>query len=138
MRYFGRVFLVTLAFALVAGITVAQETTGSLDGSVADANGTPIAGAIVEATGPMGKVSTTTDALGRFRFPRLAAGSYTAVASFQGYKPSQADNVRVTLGQGITVNFGLQQTAFEDEIVVYSDTVAIDFTESATTTSIRQ
>jgi len=138
MRFFGKVFIATLAFALVAGITVAQETTGSLDGSVADANGTPIAGAIVEATGPMGKVSTTTDALGRFRFPRLAAGNYEAVASFQGYKPSKAENVRVTLGQGITVNFGLQQTAFEDEIVVYSDTVAIDFTESATTTSIRQ
>ena len=139
MRFFGRVFIVTLAFTLVAGVTLAQETTGTLQGTVSDANGTPIAGAVVEATGPMGKVGTTTDATGRYRFPRMAPGSYEAVASFTGYKPSKAENIRVSLGDGITVNFSLQlQTAFEDEIMVYSDTQVIDFTESATTTSIRE
>jgi hypothetical protein len=123
---------------MVAGITVAQETTGSLQGIVNDANGTPIAGAIVEATGPLGKMGTTTDAIGRFRFPRLAAGTYDVIASFQGYTPSKAENVRVTLGEAVTVNFDLQETAFGDEIMVYADTQVIDVTESATTTSIRE
>ena len=119
-------------------MTLAQETTGSLQGHVLDADGTPIAGAIVAATGPLGRVNTTTDTLGRYRFPRVAAGTYEAVASLAGYKPSKAENVRVNLGVAITVDFTLESSTFAEEILVYSDTQIIDFTESATTTSIRE
>ena len=46
--------------------------------------------------------------------------------------------VRVILGEATTVNFSLKQGTFEEEIMVYSDTLAIDFTESQTATSIRK
>jgi hypothetical protein len=139
MRFcFRSAITIAAILLLTAPFAVAQETTGGLQGSVADSNGVPIAGAIIEATGPMGKVNTTTDAEGKYRFPRLAAGTYTVTASFVGYQPNTAENVRVTLGEFITVDIGMKQSAFEEEIMVYSDTVAIDFTESATTTSIRE
>jgi len=123
---------------LAAPAVMAQETTGGIQGTVSDTVGTLIAGAIVEANGPLGKIGTTSDAEGRYRFPRLAAGTYVVTASFQGYNSSTAENVRVTLGENITVEFGLQKAAFEEEIMVYSDTVVIDFTESQTAMSVRE
>ncbi|MEJ2582475.1 MAG: carboxypeptidase-like regulatory domain-containing protein, partial [Acidobacteriota bacterium] len=84
---------VALLIVLV-GTAGAQETTGGLQGRVADAAGGPIAGARVEATGPFGKIMTATDSQGRYRFPRLAPGTYTATASHVGFSPVAAEAVR--------------------------------------------
>ena len=59
--------------------------TGGLTGSVANDVGTPIAGARINAQGPMGPVATTSDETGNYRFPRLAPGGYTVTASFEGF-----------------------------------------------------
>ncbi len=129
-------FAVVAALALAASPAMSQETVGSMKGSVADDVGTPIAGARIEATGPMGTLATVSDESGQFRFPRTPAGSYKVVAKFAGFIDAATD-VNVTLGDAMTVNFSMQKT-FSEEIQVYSDTVAIDFTESATTTSVHQ
>ena len=138
MNRFFRVTVLAAVAVLVLGVSLAsaQETTGQLRGSVADDVGTPIAGAVVEAVGPLGTLSTTTDQGGVYRFPRLPPGSYKVVAKYVGYLDAATD-VTVVLGQATTVDFSLQQS-FKEEITVYSDTVAIDFTESQTETSIRQ
>ena len=124
---------------LLAGPYVSsQETTGGIVGTVSDEIGAPIAGASVEASGPLGEFSTTSDGTGRYRFPRLPPGTYTVTASSSDLMPVEAEDVLVVLGEAITVEFTLAMGAFEDEITVYSDTVAIDFSESQTATSIRQ
>jgi len=137
-KLFERTILFAMvgALALAALPATAQETTGSLSGSVADDVGTPIAGAIVEAVGPMGTLSSTSDVEGNYRFPRLPAGAYTVTARFESFIDAATD-VNVTLGDAKSINFSMQKT-FSEEITVYSDTVAIDFTDSATTTSIRE
>ncbi len=130
-------YVVAAAIVLsAAGWVAAQETTGSIRGLVADEFGTPMAGAVVTATGPSGTVTATSGSDGTFRFPRLGPGGYEVATTFEGYQPSKAE-VSVALGEASTVNFGLQQ-AFSDEITVYSDTVAIDFTESQTELSVRE
>jgi len=50
----------------------------------------------------------------------------------------EPEAVRAIHGEDVTVDFTLQQGTFEAEIQVYSDTVAIDFIESQTATSIHQ
>jgi hypothetical protein len=122
---------------LATGSAVAQETTGGVTGNVSDEVGTPIAGALIEAEGPYGTVSATTDDQGEYRFPRLTPGAYTVTANLEGYAESSAE-VRVVLGEMVTVSFALQRATFEQEVTVYSDTVAIDFTQSATATSVRE
>jgi hypothetical protein len=137
-RYLKSVTILAAAAVLVLGVSsaVAQETTGGLRGSVKDDVGTPIAGAVVEATGPLGTLATTTDQSGEFRFPRLAAGTYKVVAKYVGYLDAPAE-VRVDLGQTPTIDFAMQQS-FKEEITVYSDTIGIDFTESQVATSINK
>jgi hypothetical protein len=129
-------WVAVVAITLMAGTVSAQETTGSVKGMVADEFGTPMAGAVVSASGPSGTVTATSGSDGTFRFPRLAPGTYEVSTTFEGYQPSKAD-VSVALGEATTVNFRLLQ-AFSDEIQVYSDTVAIDFTESQTELSVRE
>jgi hypothetical protein len=131
------VLVVAGLLVLAAGTAVAQETTGILAGSVADEYGTPIAGATIQVEGAYGKVTSVTDETGVYRFPRLTPGAYTVTAQLEGYAESTAD-VRVVLGEAITVDFALASATFEQEVTVYSDTVAIDFTESATASSIRE
>ena len=137
-KFFERTILFAMvgALALAALPATAQETTGSLKGMVADDVGTPIAGSIIEAVGPLGTLSTTSDAQGNYRFPRLPAGNYTVTARFTGFIDAATD-VNVNLGDAKSINFSMQKT-FSEEITVYSDTVSIDFTDSATTTSIRE
>ncbi len=135
MRHVVVVAMVSVLVMSVAA--VAQETTGGLQGRVADAAGAPLAEAAVEATGPYGAVATVTDGSGRYRLPRLAPGSYVVTASLVGFQPVASEPVRVILGEAVTVDFALQPS-FAEEIAVYSDTVTIDFSESQTATSIRQ
>jgi hypothetical protein len=126
----------TALLVVAASAVVAQETTGSLAGAVKNDVGVAIAGASVTANGPMGMISTETNSEGNFRFPRLSPGDYMVTADFEGFQPVTAE-VNLILGETMTVNFTMQST-FSEEITVFSDTVAIDFKESATTTSIRE
>ncbi|HSN57240.1 MAG TPA: TonB-dependent receptor, partial [Candidatus Sulfomarinibacteraceae bacterium] len=136
VQSFGVLAVLTFATLLIAPAVPAQETSGAIRGTVADEYGTPIAGALVEAVGPVGTVSTTSDGQGEYRFPRVAAGSYRVSSKFEGYIDATAD-IRVVLGEAVTVDFKMQQ-GFTDEITVYSDTTAIDFSESQAATSIGQ
>ena len=71
-------------FLMIVWSAVAQETTGGLIGAVTNDVGSPIDGALVVATGPVGKVSSTSDSAGKYRFPRLALGDYTRVRQYRG------------------------------------------------------
>ncbi len=136
MRRFTIAALAAAVLILGVYIVEAQETTGSIAGTVVNDVGTPIAGALVNAVGTSGTVSSVSSADGRFRFPRVAPGGYKVSTTFEGFQPAETD-ITVVLGQATTVNFSLQQT-FSEEITVYSDTVSIDFTESQTELSVRE
>ena len=98
----GALVVLTIATLLMAPVVTAQETSGAIRGTVADEYGTPIAGAVVEAVGPVGTVSTTSDGQGEYRFPRVAAGDYRVSSKFEGYIDATAD-IRVVLGEAVTV-----------------------------------
>jgi len=138
-RYLRTTFLCAIAIGLLlaASPVLAQETTSALRGVVTDATGAPLPGVQVEADGPLGKLTAITDANGEYRFPRAQPGEYQITARLQGFQDAVAGGVRVSLGDAMTVDFTMQEQ-FGEEIIVYSDTVAIDFTESQTATSINK
>lgn len=70
-------FALVLAFALgFASSGAAQETRGSIEGTIKDTSGAVLPGANVEARSPSlsAVATTTTDLTGAYRFPRLPPG----------------------------------------------------------------
>src|SRR5690242_14552019 len=67
---------------------LAQNTRGSLGGTVVDGNKAAVAGAAVKAksTTTGAEVSTTTDSQGAFNFPSLDIGAYDVTVEAKGFK----------------------------------------------------
>src|SRR5690242_17792626 len=91
-------FAICLMFC--AGTASAQETTGTLRGTVTDVNGAIVSGATVtvtnDATGAQQTKQTTGD--GIFEFARLAPGTYTVTIEASGFKKSLNKALSVKLG----------------------------------------
>ena len=82
-----------IAAVLIAGacsICSGQQENASWHGTLRDAGGNPLAGAIVTLENPQQQAAATTDASGIFRFTTLAPGSYS-VAVRQGERVSHSE-----------------------------------------------
>src|SRR5215204_6229710 len=81
---------VAIAFVPVPGLTFAQGLTGAIIGTVTDAQGGVLSGAIVRISSPAligGKLTTKTDERGQLRFPSVPPGSYALDIVLQGFRP---------------------------------------------------
>ncbi|NNM93765.1 MAG: TonB-dependent receptor, partial [Candidatus Eremiobacteraeota bacterium] len=84
-----------LPFSAVAASSARES--GSLVGSVSDAAGHPVAGAVVSVSGPV-RESTATDASGRFALRDLPAAYYAVSVIKAGFLPARSTNVAVFAG----------------------------------------
>ena len=86
------------------------ETTSAIEGQVTDASGGVIPGATVTITNRDTGMqrSLKTDEEGRFDFPQLKPGTYSAKADAEGFESEQNDNVFSGLGQKQTIDFTLK------------------------------
>lgn len=136
-----------LVIAIAATSAIAQPTNataqssapkgseGVLTGVVRNqADGTPIAGATVEASGPKGAVATT-GADGSFSFPALPSGAYKLTVKFggqqierdiavEGGKPATAD-IRIAVAESAPA------MSAAEEIVVLGQRAQIDLARQA-------
>jgi len=83
----------------------ADAATGTLRGSVTDADGAPIAGARVTLQGARRDASTT-DTAGAFRFTGLPSGTYGVSVAKTGYTSASLDGVTIG-GDDVSVAFAL-------------------------------
>ncbi|MEU7822717.1 carboxypeptidase-like regulatory domain-containing protein [Catellatospora sp. NPDC049133] len=117
LRRFGLMLLVaTVATMGLAAPTHAAPGTGAISGRLTD-NGTPVAGAAVDAYGE-GYGSAVTDADGRYRITELAPGSdYRVYFMPQGRMPQYAHRaVNWDTATPITVNAGAE-TVVDDSLI---------------------
>src|SRR5216684_4613301 len=97
--------LVTLLFASAA-VAQTQITTGTIQGTVLDANGAALPGANVEVKNidtNFGR-TTTSDDEGRFVALQLPPGRYTVTVSKPGFATLVQENVLVTVGEAARLN----------------------------------
>ena len=108
--------LLAAAVLLIPSLSTAQiGQTGTLTGTVADQSGAVLPGVTVTATGESvigGARTTVTDENGIYRFPALPPGTYTVSAELSGFKPFSQENVRLQLGQTLTVDPKLEVGGF--------------------------
>ena len=98
------------AIVLAGGVAGAQQTLGSLNGSVSDATGALIVGAKVTLTGDQNgiKQTTTTKKNGLYQFQNLPVGVYTLAFTQTGFETSQVPAIQVQADRTGTVNIELK------------------------------
>jgi hypothetical protein len=128
-RRFAFVVVLALGLALQALPAAAQGTTsGSVRGTVVDAQGGVLPGATVIARSEAligGRQVAITNGQGVYRFPSLAPGMYEIEAQLSGFQPVLQQNVQVGLGQNLELDLVLGDITISDEIVVMADSVQV-------------
>ncbi len=132
-KFFG---LATALLLLLALPAAAQETSGSITGTITDSSGSSLPGVTVVATAD-GKAATVyTDGRGHFRFPALTPGDYELVASLTDFTSQKVTGVDLNLGEVLTINLTMDLAEVSETIVVTSEAPVIEITQSATATSV--
>jgi hypothetical protein len=87
-----------------------SASSGELHGTIEDADGRPLAGAVVSALGAT-TIFAVTDRDGRFVFRTLPAGPYLVRAHLQGYTPARGRLIHVTAGSRAVQSFALARSS---------------------------
>src|SRR5689334_2647986 len=125
----------SLFFILAAALVTAQQTRGTLRGSITDELGAVIVGANVTLTDASGvQKKATTNGEGIYNFSALAPGKYTLQAVAPGFAPSDSKEVDIT-GARQTLDLTLHVT-IEEKVTVTQPTVSTESTENANQTVI--
>jgi len=124
-----------LLAVLVTGSAVAQ-TTGGIAGTVTDNSGAPLPGVAIEIKSPslLGTRTVVSDARGSFRFPAIPPGAYTLSAALSGFTKLERTNLRVALGETMTVNAVLS-LSLKEEVVVTGEAPVVDTTSTTAGTT---
>lgn len=111
--------LIVLVFGLLSlsnCVMANQEGTGDpvLTGSVSDASSKkPVKGVTILVTSSKDRIEklVTTDASGKFVFPKLPAGEVTIVLEKKGYKTYRREKVILKEGMQVKLNFDISNDA---------------------------
>ncbi|HET7291533.1 MAG TPA: TonB-dependent receptor [Vicinamibacteria bacterium] len=126
-----------LALAVAAGVHAqSQATTGVIQGTVEDASGAAVPGALVEAKNVNTNLtrSQTSSGDGRFVFLQLAPGRYTVTVSLTGFATLVQESVTLTVGQTVTLSPKLKVSSVAETVTVTGTaTVDTSKTESSST-----
>ncbi|MCA1622799.1 MAG: carboxypeptidase regulatory-like domain-containing protein, partial [Acidobacteria bacterium] len=108
----------------------AQETTGTINGTVRDASGAAIPGATVTITDPtkdniVVRTTTTSDD-GVYSAPNLPVTLYSITVESANFKKSVQTDIRLDIGQRRTVDFTLEAGNISEVVTVEADQVAVE------------
>ncbi|MCO4769778.1 MAG: TonB-dependent receptor [Deltaproteobacteria bacterium] len=125
-------FLVALIALLVPGFAAATEQTGTVQGTVADDEGSPLTGAVVtlQSDEMQGVRSFTTKGDGSFWMPGLPPGLYELRAEFSGLQTYVQTGIRVTIGSEVRVDVVLTTAEVTDVVTVVDDKPTVDTADS--------
>src|ERR1051325_2162895 len=126
--------LFIFAFAVMA-FGQAQITTGTIQGTVSDANGAIVPGASLEIKNLDTNYSRTivSDEEGRFVALAMPPGRYTLTVTKQGFGTLVAEKVELTVGQTLTLPIAMNVSGVEERVTITVPTVDAVKTESSTT-----
>src|SRR5947207_13443244 len=135
LKSLGIGLLVILAMALPA-LSQTQITTGTIQGTVTDANGAIVPGASVEIRNLDTNLTRTltTDEGGRFVALALPPGPYSVTVSKQGFATAVAERLDLTIGQALNLPVAMKISQVQERVTITATpTVDTVKTESSTT-----
>lgn len=112
--------------------SVAQTTTATISGAVADPNGATVTGAKITAknVNTNSTRTVTTDSDGRFLILALPLGNYDVEAEQQGFSRELRRGIVLTVGRDAVVNFALKVGAVTNEVIIVGDANQVNVTSS--------
>ena len=124
-----RVLVFAALYFLAAGMAAGQALTGTLIGSVRDAQGAVLPGANIRLSSPslLGPpANLTTDAKGQLRVQALAPGLYVLDIEVPGFSPYHEVGIRIGAGATIERTVVLNLAGLAESIVVQGAGSRID------------
>jgi hypothetical protein len=139
MNRFRTALLGVMLCLLSASAAIAQ-TTGSINGTVADDTGGMLPGVTVTATSPalMGVQTAVTNENGAYRFPSVPPGTYTITYELAGFQNVRREGIVVNLGFTATVNVQLQVASLQETVTVSGASPVVDVTSTTSTFNVTQ
>lgn len=132
--------LATIVLCLgFSGVAMAQEITGSIVGSVKDANGAAVKGATVTINDPQKKEvirTTTTDDDGGYAARDLHVGIYDVSVEATGFKKHISSKVQVDVGTPRTLNIALEVGSVAEVVTVEANPLAVELSTPTVSTVI--
>ena len=117
---------------------LAQIITGSISGTVQDANSLPVPGAdisLIETRTGLVR-TTTTDVTGAFLFTGLEPGEYSLIVTKPGFRRIESHSLHLVSGQRLAAGtFTLEVAAVSESVTVRAETVPVQ-TQSAERASV--
>src|SRR5215475_2903057 len=142
MKNILRIMPAALALCLglfATSVSAQTATTGTLEGTVADANGAVVPGATVRVISPnlIRAQTAVSDSQGRYRFANLPPGKYTvSVEAVSGFAKFERANVEVNLSKTSTVDINLQAQGASAVIEVTASAPGVDLANNTTGTNV--
>jgi outer membrane receptor protein involved in Fe transport len=143
---FRRVFslasaLIMVAVCLAAAARVAaQSATGSIEGTIVDQSGALMPG--VTVTVEQLETGTTrtavTDENGIFRMPLLPVGIYDVTAELSGFMPRKLPEIRLTVGQTVTLRIQMAVSGVAETVNVSGGTPVVETTRTQVSSTITE
>lgn len=121
-----RAWIFVLLFGLAA-IPLVAQTTGTIEGTVADEHGTALPGVTAEATSPnlQGTKTAVSGTNGKFRFVFMPPGVYSVRFTLPGFATLEQTNITVGLGRVVSLQVQMR-SAFKEEVVVSGARPTVD------------
>jgi hypothetical protein len=122
----------------LAGPARAQHSTGAIEGVVVDQSGAVLPHVAVRllpvATGSKRTLSTGGD--GTFSALLLPVGVYCLDATFAGFKPLRLSDIRVTVGQTVTLRLEMSIDRIVETAQVSSGTTVLETSRSRASATV--
>jgi hypothetical protein len=125
--------LVSLA-SLVGSPAAGQGGDASIIGQVTDQSGAVLPGVTVTATSPALQVPSVTDVtneVGEYRLAPLPVGVYQVTYDLAGFRPSQREAVRLTVGFTARVDVALGLATVAESVTVSGAAPVVDVTATS-------
>ena len=141
MKNVFRFISLSLMVACFALSAFAQtSTTGSIEGTVSDQNGAPVANATITATSPnlIGTQTAQTNSEGKFQILNLPPGKYTVSITEQaGFGKLERSDVTVNLSKTTTVDLTVLPAGTQAQVTITgTDVAAVDVTSNTQGTNV--
>jgi hypothetical protein len=133
MKRMSLFFVLALLLSLgAAGSGLAQVTTASVTGRIADQQGASVPNATVTATNKATGLSrsTTTDTAGQYTISELPPGNYEISVEAQSFSKALVKDLELNVGSRQNINVELKPGSVNEVVNVSSDSTLIETTRS--------